>query len=55
MNQEWMMWLLVEIVFALIWIFSNRLEADGFVTATAAVTFAYLISRGIAKASRVTE
>jgi len=55
MNQEWLMWLVVEVLFALIWIFSDRVEADGFVTATAAVTFAYLISRGIAKASRVTE
>jgi hypothetical protein len=54
-NPEWMMWAFVEAIFALIWIFSDRVEADGFVTATAAVTFGYLISRGIAKASRVTE
>jgi len=54
-NQEWMMWAFVETIFALIWLFSDRVEADGFLTATAAVTFAYLISRGIAKASRVTE
>ena len=33
----------------------HRVEADTFVTMTAIVTFAYLISRGIAKASRVLE
>ena len=47
--------LLVEIVFAIIWAASDRLDASGFVTATAVVTFAYLVSRGIAKASRVLE
>ena len=54
-NAEWALWFFVEILFAIIWAASNRVEADGFVTATAAITFAYLISRGIAKASRVLE
>ena len=54
-NAEWAMWFLVEVVFAIIWAASDAVDAGGFVTATAAITFAYLISRGIAKASRVLE
>jgi len=54
-NAEWAMWFAVEILFAIIWAFSDAVDADRFVTATAAITFAYLISRGIAKASRVLE
>jgi hypothetical protein len=54
-NAEWLLWLVVEIVFAVIWAASDAVDASGFVTATAVITFAYLISRGIAKASRVLE
>ena len=54
-NAEWAMWFFVEIVFAIIWAASDAVDAGGFVTASAAITFAYLISRGIAKASRVLE
>ena len=54
-NAEWALWFVVEIVFAIIWASSDAVDASGFVTATAIITFAYLISRGIAKASRVLE
>jgi hypothetical protein len=54
-NAEWAMWFLVEVLFAIIWAASDEVDADSFVIATAAITFAYLISRGIAKASRVLE
>ena len=54
-NAEWGMWFFVEVLFAIIWAASDAVDAGGFVTATAAITFAYLISRGIAKASRVLE
>jgi hypothetical protein len=54
-NAEWLLWLAVEILFAVIWATSDAVDASGFVTATAVITFAYLISRGIAKASRVLE
>ena len=54
-NAEWAIWFVVEIIFAIIWAASDSVDAAGFVTATAAITFAYLISRGIAKASRVLE
>jgi hypothetical protein len=54
-NAEWALWFVVEIVFAIIWVSSDAVDAALFVTVTAIVTFAYLISRGIAKASRVLE
>jgi hypothetical protein len=54
-NAEWLLWFLVEIVFAVIWAASDSVDASGFVIATAVITFGYLISRGIAKASRVLE
>jgi hypothetical protein len=54
-NAEWALWFVVEIVFAIIWAASDAVDAGSFVQVTAIVTFAYLISRGIAKASRVLE
>jgi hypothetical protein len=54
-NAEFAVYLLVWIVIALLWIFSDRVEADAFATLTVALTFGYLVSRGIAKASRVLE
>jgi hypothetical protein len=54
-NAEWFLWFAVEIVFAIIWAASDAVDAGAFVAATTAITFAYLISRGIAKASRVLE
>ena len=54
-NAEFLLWLCVEIVFAIIWAASDAVDAGGFVTATTIITAAYLLSRGIAKASRVLE
>ena len=54
-NAEWALWFVVEILFMIIWAASDQVDAALFVVATAIVTFAYLISRGIAKASRVLE
>jgi hypothetical protein len=54
-NAEFLLWLVVEVIFAIIWAASDQVDAGAFVTVTAAITFAYLISRGIAKASRVLE
>jgi len=54
-NAEWLLWLVVEIAFAIIWAASDAFDAGGFVAATTALTAAYLLSRGIAKASRVLE
>jgi hypothetical protein len=54
-NAEFLLYLAVLVVFAIIWAVSDRLDAGGFVTATTVLTAAYFISRGIAKASRVYE
>jgi hypothetical protein len=54
-NAELLVYAFVEILFAIITAASDSVDAPLFVRATAAVTFAYLISRGIAKASRVLE
>jgi len=54
-NAEWLLWFLVEIAFAIIWAATDSVDASLFVIVSAVITFAYLISRGIAKASRVLE
>jgi hypothetical protein len=54
-NAEFALWFAVEIVFAIIWAASDSVDANLFVRVSAWITFAYLISRGIAKASRVLE
>jgi hypothetical protein len=54
-NAEFAVWLIVEIVLAIIWASSDLFDAHGFAVATTWLTAAYLISRGIAKASRVLE
>jgi hypothetical protein len=54
-NAELAVFLIVWIVIAIIWAASDAVNADGFVIATTILTFGYLISRGIAKASRVLE
>ena len=54
-NAELAVWLLVEIVFAIVAGVSGRVDAHDWVVATTWLTAAYVISRGIAKASRVLE
>jgi hypothetical protein len=54
-NAEWLLWFMVEVVFAIVWAASDAVDAGGFITATTVLTSAYLLSRGIAKASRVLE
>ena len=54
-NAEFLLFMVVWIVVAIIWAASDSVNASGFVTATVVLTFGYLISRGIAKASRVLE
>ncbi len=55
MNPEFLVFLLVWIVIALIWIIDDAVRASDFSILTVALTFGYLVSRGIAKASRVYE
>jgi len=54
-NAEWLLWLVVEIVFAIIWAASPSVNGTIFMAMTAVVTLGYLISRGIAKAGKVLE
>ena len=54
-NAEFLLWLCVEIVFAVVWAASDFVNAHDFVVASTWITAAYLISRGVAKASRVLE
>ena len=55
MNPEFIVYLLVWAVVALCWIISDRVVVNEFLVYTVALTIGYLISRGIAKASRVYE
>lgn len=54
-NPELLVYLLVEILFAILWAATDDVTTAVFTSLTAAVTVGYLISRGIAKASRVLE
>jgi hypothetical protein len=54
-NAELGVFLIVWVIIAIIWAASDQVGAGAFVTATTALTFGYLLSRGIAKASRVLE
>jgi hypothetical protein len=54
-NAELVVYLLATILIAIIALAADRVDSPAFVTSFTAITFAYLISRGIAKASRVLE
>jgi len=54
-NAEFAVFFIVWVIIAIIWAASDQVGAGAFVTATTALTFGYLLSRGIAKASRVLE
>ena len=54
-NAEAVVWILATILIAIIALAADQVDSGAFVTAYTALTFAYLLSRGIAKASRVLE
>ena len=54
-NAEFVVYAGATILLAIMALASNRVDSALFVTLFTAITFAYLISRGIAKASRVLE
>lgn len=54
-NAEIAIWLIVEIVLAIVWAASDDFGAQAWAVATTWLTAAYILSRGIAKASRVLE
>jgi hypothetical protein len=54
-NAEFAVYVLVELIFALIWIIADSVDTRQWVLYTTVLTAFYMLSRGIAKASRVLE
>jgi hypothetical protein len=54
-NAEFLLLVVVEIVFILIWIIAKSVNTQYWVTVTTVLVSFYFVSRGIAKASRVLE
>jgi hypothetical protein len=54
-NAEFALWAFIEIVFVIIWIAADSVNTFIWVEVTTVLTAFYLLSRGIAKASRVLE
>jgi hypothetical protein len=54
-NAEIAIWFIVEVVLAIVAAVADGFDASGWAVATTWLTAAYIISRGIAKASRVLE
>jgi nicotinamide riboside transporter PnuC len=54
-NAEFFLWLVVEIIFVIIWIAADSVNTQFWTVITTVTTSFYLLSRGIAKASRVLE
>jgi hypothetical protein len=54
-NAELVVYIIAMVLLAIIALASDAFNVSGWVTSFTAVTVAYLISRGIAKASRVLE
>jgi hypothetical protein len=54
-NAEFLLFLVVEFIFALLWWFHDDITTEFWVTVTTVLTAFYFLSRGIAKASRVLE
>ena len=54
-NAEFLVYALVWFVLLLIWVISKRVDSYDFSFFSVILTFGYLLSRGIAKASRVLE
>jgi NADH:ubiquinone oxidoreductase subunit 3 (subunit A) len=54
-NAEFLLYVVVEVIFILIWIIASSVNTFTWVTMTTALTFGYFISRGVAKAGKVLE
>jgi hypothetical protein len=54
-NAEFAVYLIVELIFALIWVIADSVDTQQWVLYTTVLTAFYMLSRGIAKASRVLE
>jgi hypothetical protein len=54
-NAEFLVLLFIELIFTMLWWFRDDINTQFWMTVTTALTAFYLLSRGIAKASRVLE
>lgn len=54
-NAEFLLYFVIEVILILIWIIADSVNTAQWCTFTVALTAFYLLSRGIAKASRVLE
>ena len=54
-NAEFAIYFIVELIFVLIWIIADSVDTQQWVLYTTVLTAFYILSRGIAKASRVLE
>jgi len=54
-NAEFAVYFIIEVIFVIIWIAAESVNTHDWVWFTTILTAFYLISRGIAKASRVLE
>ena len=54
-NAEFVVYFIIEIIFVIIWISAQSVDTHDWVWFTTILTAFYLLSRGIAKASRVLE
>jgi hypothetical protein len=54
-NAEFVVYFLIEIIFVIIWIAADSVDTHDWVWFTTILTAFYMLSRGIAKASRVLE
>jgi hypothetical protein len=54
-NAELAIWFIVEVVLAIVCAVAEDFDSHGWAVATTWLTAAYILSRGIAKASRVLE
>ena len=54
-NAEFAVYVIIEVIFAIIWISAESVNTHDWVQFTTILTAFYVLSRGIAKASRVLE
>ena len=54
-NAEIAIWFIVEVILAIVAAVADGFTVNGWALATTVITAAYILSRGIAKASRVLE
>jgi hypothetical protein len=54
-NAEFLLYLVIELIFAIIWWVDDDVSVEDWMLFTTVLTAFYFVSRGIAKASRVLE